>query len=305
MTPAQARAFQAAALEGSFTAAARALRVSQPTVTNQVKHLEQHYRVELFHRSGRGVRLTRTGDELLAIVRRMFGSYREAIEYLLASQGMRRGTLRLGCYGPYDATRMLARFKQRYPAIQSSISFANSRLLGKQLLDYELDVAVFGRIDYHPEFHILPFSRPPLILIAPHDGPWRSRRVTPAQLQGQRFICRESGSAVRVAFDQLLADTGIRTGDLTEIGSREGVVSAVAEGMGVAVMFDEGPLPRHRIVKLAISGCDIRTDVDVVCLAERRDSPIIKSFLEIAAQLIPKGANRGSYRSKPRFPFKN
>jgi aminoethylphosphonate catabolism LysR family transcriptional regulator len=290
MTPAQARAFQAVALEGSFTAAARSLRVSQPTVTNQVKQLEQHYRVELFHRSGRGVLLTRTGEELLSIVRRMFGSYREAVEYLQASQGMRRGHLRLGSYGPYDASRMLARFKKRFPAIQSSISFGNSRVLGKQLLEYELDVGVVGRIEYHPEFHILPFSRPPLILIAPADGAWPATgTVTAARLDGTPFICRESGSAVRVAFDQFLAATEVRPGDIIEIGSREGMVNAVAEGLGVAVMFDEGPLPRERVAKLAIEGCDIRTDVDVVCLAERRESPIINNFLQIAQELIVEG----------------
>ena len=290
MTPAQARAFQAVALEASFTAAARALRVSQPTVTNQVKQLEQHYKVELFHRSGRGVFLTQTGEELLSIVRRMFGSYREAVEYLQATQGMRRGYLRLGSYGPYDATRMLARFKRRFPAIQSSIAFGNSRTLGKQLLEYELDAGVVGRIEYHPEFHILPFSRPPLILIAPLDSAWRNRReVTPTQLEGHRFICREPGSAVRVAFDQFLTASAIRPGDVIEIGSREGMVNAVAEGLGVAVMFDEGPLPRERVVKLTISSCDIHTDVDVVCLAERRESPIIKNFLEIAQEMVAEG----------------
>ena len=50
------------------------------------------------------------------------------------------------------------------PMWLESSAFANSRFLGKRLLEYELDVGVFGRIDYHPEFHIIPFSRPPLIV---------------------------------------------------------------------------------------------------------------------------------------------
>ena len=58
MTPAQARAFVAVASEGSFTAAARRLNVSQPTITSQVGLIEKLYNVELFHRQGRGVRLT-------------------------------------------------------------------------------------------------------------------------------------------------------------------------------------------------------------------------------------------------------
>jgi hypothetical protein len=89
-----------------------------------------------------------------------------------------------------------------------------------------------------------------------------------------------------------MADTGIRPGEVIEIGSREGVVNAVAEGMGVAIMFDEGPLPQDRVVKLGIRGCEIVSDVDVVCLSERRDTPIIKNFLLIAQQARSRKASR-------------
>jgi DNA-binding transcriptional LysR family regulator len=58
MTPTQARAFLAVATEGSFSGAAKRLNVSQPSVTTQVGSIERHYKVELFHRTGRGVRLS-------------------------------------------------------------------------------------------------------------------------------------------------------------------------------------------------------------------------------------------------------
>ena len=66
MTPAQARAFHAVAVEGSFTAAAKSLHLSQPTLTHQVKLIETRYKVELLHRTSRGARLT----ELLKQARR-------------------------------------------------------------------------------------------------------------------------------------------------------------------------------------------------------------------------------------------
>lgn len=286
MTPAQARAFQAVASTGSFTAAARSLGVSQPTVTNQVKQLELHYAVELFHRSGRGARLTETGVELLAIVRRMFGSHREAVEFLQASQGMRRGHLRLGAYGPYAAMRLMARFRQRYPAIRTSMTLGNSRTLGKELLDYTLDVGILTLVEARPEFHVIPFGRPPLIAIAPATRVWKAARsISPAELAKQQLIRREPGSVTREAFDRLLADAGLSPGNVIEVSSREGVVRAVAEGMGLAAIFDDGVVSADRVVKLRIRDCDIRTSVDVACLAERRDSPIIRGFLDIAQEM--------------------
>ena len=99
MTPAQARAFLAVATEGSFTAAARRLNVSQPTITSQVGLIEKLYKVELFHRQGRGVRLTSAGAALLPILRRMFASFEEAIAYLEDFRGLRQGHLHVGSYG--------------------------------------------------------------------------------------------------------------------------------------------------------------------------------------------------------------
>ena len=71
MTPTQARAFLTVAIEGSFTGAAKRLNLSQPSVTTQVGLLERQYKVELFHRIGRGVRLTPGGNTLLPTVRRL------------------------------------------------------------------------------------------------------------------------------------------------------------------------------------------------------------------------------------------
>src|SRR6202048_5229193 len=87
----QARAFLAVAIEGSFTGAAKRLNVSQPSITTQVGLIERQYKVELFHRIGRGVRLTPAGTALLPMVRRLFTSLDEATAYLQDLRGQRQG----------------------------------------------------------------------------------------------------------------------------------------------------------------------------------------------------------------------
>ncbi len=289
MTPSQARAFQAVATEGSFTAGARKLGVSQPTATNQVKQIEGRYGVELFHRTSHGVRLTTTGEELLAIVRRVFGSFDEALAYLQEAQGMRLGKLRVGSYGPYDVIPMVARYREHYPAIALTLEFANSRDLAQRLLHYDLDVAVLGRDTYHPEFQVLPFSTPALVALAPRSAEWDGRKsITVEEFRKHTLICREPGSAARNAFDKLLGSTLEPGATLIQVGSREGIVAAVAEGLGLAVLFDEGTLPESRVVKLKISGSTVVSQIDVVCLKERRATPTLKSFLAIAKELAKK-----------------
>ena len=115
MTPTQARAFLAVATGGSFSGAAKRLNVSQPSVTTQVGSIERHYMVELFHRTGRGVQLSRAGTALLPMVRRLFTSLDEATAYLEDVRGQRHGYIRVGSYTPHRFIVLAARYKERFP----------------------------------------------------------------------------------------------------------------------------------------------------------------------------------------------
>ena len=81
------RAFHAVATEGSFTKAARALNVTQPTLSGQVKALEEQFGVRLFDRRKRKIELTDIGRNLLDITWRMFGLEAEAEQVLTAAKG--------------------------------------------------------------------------------------------------------------------------------------------------------------------------------------------------------------------------
>jgi LysR family transcriptional regulator, low CO2-responsive transcriptional regulator len=287
MTPTQARAFLAVALKGSFSEAARSLGVSQPTVTNQIKQIERKHEVELFYRSGRGASLTEVGQSLLPFIQRMFGSFEEATTFLDDIQGMHRGHIRVGSYGPYDVIKLVARYSSQFPAVAISVDFSNSQSLTEKLLNYELDVAVLGSIKKQAEFHALPFSSPPLVVIAPRVPPWIGRHsVTAAELSKQTIVHREPGSAARAAQDRFFAQAKISPSRTVQCSGRDGIVSAVAAGIGIGTIFDEGILPEDRVIKLKIPGPAIYSKVDIVCLADRKSNKLISSFLKIAQTML-------------------
>ena len=142
MTPTQGRAFLAVAIEGSFTGAAKRLNLSQPSVTTQVGLLERQYKVELFHRIGRGVRLTPAGNALLPTVRRLFTSLDEATAYLEDLRGQRQGYLRVGSYTPHRFIVLVARYKKRFPGASIWVEFANSQALAKKVLNAYADEVI-------------------------------------------------------------------------------------------------------------------------------------------------------------------
>ena len=290
MSPTQARTFLAVANAGSFTGAAKALHVSQPTVTTQIRDLEQTYDVELFLRHARGVSLTPVGLELLRIVRRIDANQKDAVAFLLAAQGLQTGHLRVGAYGgTHDVIRLLAEFNRRHPDPEVDVTFANSMTLQEALLNHELDVAVFTRSESSLEFHTLPYrhhSRQVAIVGKQHS--WHIRKsVRVEELIDQVLIIREPGSEARRAMEEVIRQAGSPPKKIIQIGSREGVIAAVAEGIGVSTIFDEGLVPEQVVVKIPVVGAEVSTDVDVVCLAERKNSRIISAFLEIAEELRP------------------
>ena len=287
MTPTQARAFLVVAIEGSFTGAAKRLNLSQPSVTTQVGLLERQYKVELFHRIGRGVWLAPAGNALLPTVRRLFTSLDEATAYLEDLRGQRQGYLRVGSYTPHRFIVLVARYKKRFPGASIWVEFANSQALAKKVLNYELDVAVTAREDALPSFHSLAFTSDTLIVLAPKGSAWeRPRSISVKELKRQVIVCREPGSSSRSAADRLIDTAGMPPNQVVQISSREGVIAAVAEGMGLGIIFDDELPPEARLVKVPISGQVIRCHDEIVCMRERRTSQVISGFLAIAQEYV-------------------
>ena len=293
MTPTQARTFHAVAAAGSFTAAAKALHVSQPTVTTQIKDLEQYYDVELFFRRARGVTVTPTGHELLEIVRRIDAGQKEAVEFLGAVKGLQTGHLRVGAYAASDVMTIVAAFSRKYPGPNITVTFANSYILQEQLLDHQLDVGILSQREPMGKFYSLPFRMHThqVVIFHPHHV-WRQQQsITVGELCEEIIIIREPSSEANRATEHILSQASTTPDKIIQVGSREGVMSAVAQGLGVSTIFDEGIVPAEAVTKRPIEDAEVSTSISVACLEERKDSRIIAAFLTVAEQCL---ANRSA-----------
>ena len=157
----QIRSFHAVASTGGFTAASKVLHVGQPTITGQVRALEDFYGVELFYRRGRRVELTATGRELYAVTQRMEILEKEAQEILQSAGGFKSGHLRIGAVGPFHVTEMLAVFHERYPDLEITVTVRNSQEILESLLSFKVDVAVLSQTEEDPRLLAVPFCQEP------------------------------------------------------------------------------------------------------------------------------------------------
>ncbi|MBM09397.1 MAG: LysR family transcriptional regulator [Magnetovibrio sp.] len=287
MLSTQLRTFYAVAREGSFTAAADALHISQPTLSSQIQNLEALYGVELFRRHGRGVELTETGKQLMEIAHRIVSNQEEAITFLKAVNGLEAGRLRIGAVGSYQAAEILAAFHQDYPGIHVSLNFGNSSEILNDVIDYRVDIGIIGRQTDDAALYTMHYSDPQPIIIVPKSHRWSAQNsIKLSELAGEEMIRREYGSLTRHAFESALAREKITVNYVMEISSKDGVIAAVAQNIGIGVISEEEHIPEQYICPLQISDITLRMQVIIVCRAERRKSHLIKPFFDVATSLI-------------------
>jgi aminoethylphosphonate catabolism LysR family transcriptional regulator len=299
----QLRAFHLVAREGSFTRAARSLRVTQPTLSAQVKALEDTYGVRLFERRGRGAALTELGDALFVLTARMFAIEEDAAALLADTRALVRGHIKIGADGPYHAVPIMAEFKRRHAGIRLSLTIGNSDEVLRGLLDYRSDVAVLAKRPDDPRLSVIPFRHDRIVAFVPRTHSWaRRRRIALKDLAGCDLVLREPGSVTREVFWRALTAAGIRPGQVMEIESREAVHEAVAAGLGVGAVFESELGNDPRLAALPVRDAALEVSEYVVCLGDWRRLRIVRAFLDVARELAPAraAATKGSAKAGPR-----
>ncbi len=276
---AQLKAFHAVAEEGGFTAAAARLGVTQPAVTVQVKALEAHYQVELFHRRPRQALLTAIGQELYQLTQRMAALEGQAETLLEAEGGLGRGRLVIAADGPFHILPFIQAIRTELPSVSVSVSTGNSAFVRQALLDYQAEIGVLSEHEADQRFTVLATKQHAVILMIPADHPWAGRSsVDIAELEGVSMVLREKGSATRRRFEEALSAAKVAPEIVLEIGSREAVREAVATGIGLGVIQEPEFGHDPRLVKAAIKEAGIIANEYIVCLTERQNSWLLSAL---------------------------
>lgn len=294
----QLKAFDATARLGSMSAAARALRLTQPTVSAHIARLEAYHGLELFFRRGQRVELTDFGRLLHETTKRVFRAEEDAWALLASARNRYRGRLAICAVGPYNVTPMLKRFRERWPQVDLVVRLGDSRQIVERILDYQDDLGVLVHPVDDARMHCVPFRRQRLVVFASRDHPLAARSgLRLCDLEDHEFVVREPGSTTRRVFEQHLARAAVRIRVAIEIGSREAVREAVAQGLGLGVVAAPAYVPDARLVRLDIADLDAWTHVHVICLSDRHTVPLIAGFLSVVGGLageLEHGAGPGA-----------
>ena len=225
----QLRIFKAIASEKSFTQAAEILFVSQPSLSKQIKTLENRLGILLLNRTGNKIFLTEAGIVFLQYAERILALCEESCRALNDLKDGERGNLKVGAsqtIGAYLMPRVLTLFAQSYPQINLNI-----------------DIAIVGGdipTGLKKNLEIEDFVEDELILIIPKSHPFarkKKKKISKEDLYHLNFITLNSNSTIHKFIDNILIQNNIQTKQfniIMELNSIEAIKTAVSLGLGAA-----------------------------------------------------------------------
>lgn len=274
----------------SFSRAAEALLLSQPTVSGHIKNLETELGVRLLDRMGKRVLPTEAGEVLYRHGLKLLEERDRTRQDIDSLSGTVSGLLRLGgstIPGAYILPPFIGAFRKKHPAVSVQLMIDDTARVTEAVLAGELMIGIVGARAADPRLELHPFETDELVVAVPAQHGWAKKRTIALEaLAGEPFILREEGSGTRRIMEDRLDKAGLSISGLSIsaiVGSSDAVRQAVKAGLGVAILSRraiQDDLEAGRLSAVRVSGVRMERSFFVVLLKGRSRSPLCKAFLD-------------------------
>lgn len=282
----QLQIFSAVARCGSFSNAAKALHLTQPAVSMQVKGIEDILGLPLTEQIGKKIFLTDAGREVLHASQSIIARLDDLQAHLAQLHTLESGHLNIAVTTTVNAvaTDLLARFRSRFPNVAIHLEVSNRAGVLAQLAANQIDLAIMGQVPDGLDLNAVRFMDNPLGIIAPPGHPLAHKKAIPvAQLANESFLVREADSGTRAAMERFCTEHGIKLRTSMEMNSNEAIRQAVSIGLGLGILSLqtlELELTLKRLVVLDVVDFPIMRHWYVVHRTGKRLSPTARAFRE-------------------------
>ena len=236
----QLRVFVTVAEKKSFSRAAKALRLSQPAISQHIQALEEHYQARLFERSNRKVELTQAGTILYSYAQKILKLHQEAERALSYLMGLVTGRIVVGAsmtIGEYVLPGLLGAFARKYPEVELAMITGNTAMILEQAVEGNIDLALVEGPVEHAQLVAEPFLTDEMVLIVPPDHPLAARpQVSARDLASCTIILREEGSGTRLVAEGVLKKLNVKPTRIIQLGSIQAIKQAVEAGLGISFL---------------------------------------------------------------------
>jgi DNA-binding transcriptional LysR family regulator len=291
MELAQLEAFLQVAHHRSFSRAAEALFLTQPSVTARIQSLEREIGERLFERTGRSVTLTDAGRAFMPHAQRALTAVQEGTDAIDAVRHGDVGSIRIGAadsIATYVLPPIFKTFRVTRPRVHIHLSTDATEGVIERLLAGEIHVAV-TRLSQHPEIESLHLFNDDLALVVPPSHPFAARgRVSVAEAGREPFLFFERSSSYHGLIYSMFLRVGVVPESVMELDSMETTKHMVEAGLGIAILpvvSVEREIAAGTLMKVDMRDMEqpAQREVGVHILRNRAVAPPLRDFLRLLA----------------------
>lgn len=233
--------FNTLAKELNFSKAANALFISQPAVSMQIKKLESELNLKLFDKIGKSIFLNDNGKILYDYTKKIFSLVEEAEAKLSNINGEFKGSINIGASntpGTYILPKVLGKFKEKYPAVNTTLHVANTYRIEKMIFENKIDFAINGGdIPYKSQLYVERMAEDKLLLVASPESKYvRTSGSIIQDLSDAKFIMHEKNSQLYKLSEEIVGKLGLPLNITMCLGSIDAIKQAVASGLGISII---------------------------------------------------------------------
>ena len=289
MTLNQLLTFAAIAKDLNLSHASAKLRVSQSSISQQMRKLENQFKTKLYRKSQRGIVLTEEGETFLRYVQVILSGVQNLFEgFEKVASTKTPTTLRVGgSFAPSASflPRVLATFQKRNPSTRLELKTHDSVTLERMLLNSELDVALLNHRPKSVDLIAEPYRLEKLVAFSrANNALANKKRVTLRELAMEPLIIRGAKTS-QTLIERLLSqvDSGIRPNIVLRCESPAAVKTAVGNNMGIGVLFrnsvkQEIQSRKFKGLKLLDAALDVKS---YIVFRRETLAPAVSNFIDI------------------------
>lgn len=228
----------------SITLAAEMLSISQPAVSQAVKHLESNLSCTLFVRTSKGVRLTKEGEMLFSYVQRGYETILSGEKKLSEMLNLKQGEI---CIGASDMTLQffllpyLEEFHERYPGIRVTVTNAPTPETLRHLADGKIDFGIVSTpVGEKPYLKIVPVKEIRDVFVAGRKFEYlKGQTLSYDSLMELPVMCLEGNTSTRQYVECFLAEEGVQLRPEFELATSDMLIQFAVRNLGIASVVED------------------------------------------------------------------
>lgn len=269
----------------TMNAAAKALNISQPSISQTINEMEYYYGVKLFDRLSRHLYLTPTGTQLLSYARYIVSTFDEMEIFLKNSA--QTPLLRIGVTAMFSScflSGIIKEMQKQHPTAELNIQGVSTPLIEKKLLNSELDLGIVeGKIN-HPDLVCQHLATDRLIFVCGRTHPFYGKQISFQDLNDQAFITYGGSSYLRNLFHHMAEEKGIRYQEFWVCSGSESIKTAVMDGLGLCIIsasICRSELASGALYEIPVEGMDLTRKLMIVYHKNKFFHPMLHEFVRI------------------------